>query len=65
MRTLLSGARDDSREYSCRTSCAGDCRHTVRWDGRDGTGHIVANGVYFGRLRWGEESSTARLVVLR
>ncbi len=38
---------------------------TVRWDGRDNTGRIVASGVYFYRLEAGRESVSKKLVVLR
>lgn len=39
--------------------------HEVRWDGRDGAGHPVAQGAYFYRLRVGDQSLTRRLVCLR
>jgi hypothetical protein len=39
--------------------------HSVTWDGRDGTGREVANGVYFYQLTVGNFNSTKTLVVLR
>ena len=39
--------------------------HTVVWDGRDSAGRLVASGVYLSRLRAGEESVVARLVLVR
>lgn len=39
--------------------------HTTTWDGRDGAGRPVANGVYLVRLRTGDASSTRRVSVLR
>lgn len=41
---------------------AGD--HSVRWDGLDASGHAVAAGTYFGRLRAGDGSRVTRLVML-
>jgi aminopeptidase N len=40
-------------------------RHEVIWDGRDHRGRRVAPGVYFGRLRLGQQENTVRLVVVR
>jgi hypothetical protein len=37
----------------------------VRWDGRDGDGNTASSGVYFVRLRAGDEESTRQLVRLR
>ncbi len=39
--------------------------HTAEWDGRDGTGRAVANGIYLVRLRAGDASATRRATVLR
>ena len=39
--------------------------HTAEWDGRDGAGRSVANGVYLIRLRAGDASATRRVSVLR
>jgi len=40
-------------------------RHTVSWNGQDGTGRRVPSGVYFARLQAGTFHRTQRLVVLR
>jgi hypothetical protein len=42
-------------------------RYTVTWDGRDGTGHAVASGVYFYRLEAITRGfvETKRMVLLR
>lgn len=50
--TLFSGFRD-----------AGV--HDAAWDGRDGGGERVASGVYFARMDSPEQSSTAKLVLLK
>lgn len=39
--------------------------HAATWDGRDGAGRLVANGVYLVRLRTGDASATRRVSVLR
>ena len=52
VRTMLSEARP-----------AGT--HTVKWDGRDGTGEPVSSGVYLARIVADGESATHRLVILR
>jgi hypothetical protein len=39
--------------------------HSVRWDGRDGSGSQVSSGVYFCRMKAGIYSATTRLVLLR
>jgi hypothetical protein len=39
--------------------------HTAEWDGRDGAGRSVSNGVYLIRLRTGDASATRRVSVLR
>lgn len=36
---------------------------TARWDGHDDRGHRVAGGLYFARLRVGDEIQTRRIVV--
>jgi len=38
---------------------------TVTWDSRDETGHAVANGIYFAKLRAGASEQQQRLVLLR
>jgi hypothetical protein len=39
--------------------------YTVSWNGRDEHGGEVSSGVYFYRLRWGSESLTKRMVLLK
>jgi subtilisin family serine protease len=39
--------------------------YTATWDGNDGTGRPVANGVYFVRLGVGRAFSTAKVAVIR
>jgi hypothetical protein len=39
--------------------------HAVTWDGADGSGRVVASGVYFLRLSAGEASRTAKVLRLR
>jgi flagellar hook assembly protein FlgD len=39
--------------------------YSVDWDGRDGSGARVADGVYFYRLKSGGESLTKEMVHLR
>jgi photosystem II stability/assembly factor-like uncharacterized protein len=43
----------------------GPGRHTVRWDGRNGTGEAVASGVYFYRIEEGAFRQTQRVVLRR
>ena len=38
---------------------------SVSWDGRDGSGHAVGNGVYFLRARTGGKITTLKLAVVR
>lgn len=40
-------------------------RHTVRWDGRNNRGELVASGIYFARLSLGEINQTRKLILLR
>ena len=40
-------------------------RHRVRWDGRDSGGNAVASGVYFYRLRVGQQTQSRRLTLVR
>ena len=39
--------------------------HSVRWHGVDGNGRPVASGIYFCELRFGSETQTRKLVLLR
>jgi flagellar hook assembly protein FlgD len=39
--------------------------HSVRWDGRDGTGRAVASGTYVVRLRGEEEADTRTITLVR
>lgn len=39
--------------------------HDVIWEGRDDAGRNVGSGVYFSRLRAGDDETTARLVLIR
>jgi len=39
--------------------------HKIKWDGRDGSGYTVSNGVYVYRLQAGETSQTGKMIVLR
>ena len=40
-------------------------RHRVSWDGRDGSGHDVASGIYFAVLEAGGERRVRRMAVVR
>jgi hypothetical protein len=46
-----------------RTFFAGS--HSIRWDGRDGTGLPVAAGMYLTRIRTTDKSWTARMTITR
>jgi hypothetical protein len=39
--------------------------HTVRWDGRDLQGRLLATGLYLARLQTGAEATTRKLLLLR
>ena len=39
--------------------------HTARWDGRDDSGRPVSSGVYISRLRAGNTTATARMLLLK
>jgi hypothetical protein len=39
--------------------------HTVSWDGTDQSGHRVASGVYFYRLRAGERVESRKMMLLK
>jgi hypothetical protein len=39
--------------------------HTLRWDGKDGNGNVVASGVYLYQLRAGSFSQVKRMSLLR
>ncbi len=40
-------------------------RHVASWDGRDATGVLLRSGVYFGRLEFGGEVQTTKLILTR
>ena len=40
-------------------------RHTVQWNGRDASGHALASGLYFIRLRAGDQQHIRRLTLVR
>jgi photosystem II stability/assembly factor-like uncharacterized protein len=52
------------RELACPTF-QGDGAVSVTWDGRDSGGKRVASGVYFVKVRAGEEEATTRITLLR
>ena len=39
-------------------------RHTVSWDGRDGSGQQLPSGIYLYRVKAGELEETGRLVLM-
>jgi hypothetical protein len=39
--------------------------HQVQWDGRDGTGTVVGNGVYLAVLQTGDFHAVTRLVMMK
>jgi hypothetical protein len=39
--------------------------HALHWDGRDGNGNVVRDGVYFARLHLDQGTETRRIVLLR
>jgi flagellar hook assembly protein FlgD len=39
--------------------------HTVIWDGRDEAGRRVTSGVYFVRLRAGQETSVRKVMMVK
>jgi len=51
------------RRVSTGSLAAG--RHSLSWDGRDGRGQPVRNGVYFARVTAGGTVRTAKTVVAR
>ena len=51
------------RELAHGVLPAGD--HTLRWDGRDGAGQVVASGIYFARLAALERTLRVRFAVVR
>jgi M6 family metalloprotease-like protein len=53
VRSLVSGERVTPGE------------HSIRWDGRDGSGARVRNGVYLVQVRAGRDVSVRKLIVLR
>jgi flagellar hook assembly protein FlgD len=53
VRSLASGERSAPGE------------HSIRWDGRDGSGAFVRNGVYLVKVRAGHDVDTRKVVVLR
>jgi len=44
---------------------AGEGSHTVYWDGTDTNGNRLASGVYFYRLKAGEESITRKMILVK
>jgi hypothetical protein len=40
-------------------------RYTLRWNGRDNSGRLLANGIYFTRLTAGDYTGTEKLVLQR
>ena len=40
-------------------------QYVLRWDGRNGAGHELASGVYFYRLRAGDQVDTRKLLLLQ
>jgi hypothetical protein len=38
--------------------------HQIVWDGKDGSGHLVATGLYFARLETGDGTSSSKMVVI-
>jgi hypothetical protein len=46
-----------------RTFTAGN--HRIRWDGRNGSGALVARGIYLTRIRAADKAWTARMAVAR
>jgi hypothetical protein len=40
-------------------------RYTVRWDGKDGRGRTLANGVYFCRFKAGDHREVKKLLLTR
>jgi hypothetical protein len=44
---------------------AGQGSHTVYWDGTDSEGRRLASGVYFYRLKAGEESITRKMILVK
>ena len=61
--TVYSAAGQKVRELASGQMGAG--RHSVAWDGRDGTGTPVSSGVYLYRLEAGGRSETKRMLLLR
>ncbi|MRR09240.1 T9SS type A sorting domain-containing protein, partial [bacterium] len=51
------------RTLICGPQPAG--RHSVRWDGRDGSGRALAGGVYLARLNADGSSRTEKLILVR
>ena len=39
--------------------------HSIRWDGRDGSGAPVRGSVYLVRVRAGRDAAVRKLVILR
>jgi hypothetical protein len=55
---------DGRRVATLMSGAAGAGARTVTWDGRDDAGRRSGAGVYFARLRAGEETVTRRIVLL-
>jgi hypothetical protein len=61
--TVYNVAGQSVRRLATGVTPAG--RHTVKWDGRDGTGQRVAAGVYFYRLVADDRTMTRKMTVMK
>jgi len=58
-------APDGALVRSLLSGTVGAGSHEISWDGRDWSGNPVSSGVYFYRLRAGEEYMTRKMVLLK